>query len=440
MSPTLAPASVDVDFVVIGAGVAGLAAAAELRRAGLSVLVLEAGHRIGGRAWTEHPAVLGGHEKLDHGASWLHAAHRNALIPLARAQGETVEPDIPWDDRVRIFTETGQTAAKQAYEAAETRWNDAVTARLAGTDCSLAEAAAPVAADPWTPTIETWEGAIIAGADPDVLSLQDWHTNALDGANFVAPGGLGALLARCLGAEAGPVQFNARVKTVTALPDGVQVTTQDGESVRAGAAIVTVSTGVLRAESIRFSPPLPAKTRDALAGLPMGLLSKIALAAKTDDRLGLPAGTGIFRRIATRGAPGISIIFWPDESHIALGFVGGRAAWDFSANPRAAIDFLLAEIASMLGADARRAFDPNKALMTGWGTDADFFGAYAYATPGNAGARKKLNSPIWDGKLRLAGEACVTDGLAGTVAGAYESGRKAARESAAFLQKGGARA
>ena len=50
----------DVDVVVIGAGLAGLGAATALRAAGRSALVLEASGRIGGRAWTTHPAELGG--------------------------------------------------------------------------------------------------------------------------------------------------------------------------------------------------------------------------------------------------------------------------------------------------------------------------------------------------------------------------------------------
>ena len=43
----------DVDVVIVGAGVAGLAAAQHLTRAGLTVTVLEAAHHVGGRMSTE---------------------------------------------------------------------------------------------------------------------------------------------------------------------------------------------------------------------------------------------------------------------------------------------------------------------------------------------------------------------------------------------------
>ena len=41
-----------VDVLIIGAGIAGVAAAATLRAAGNTVLILEARDRIGGRMWS----------------------------------------------------------------------------------------------------------------------------------------------------------------------------------------------------------------------------------------------------------------------------------------------------------------------------------------------------------------------------------------------------
>jgi monoamine oxidase len=55
------------DVIIAGAGVAGLTAARELRRAGLDVLVLEARERIGGRTWTIEPA---GHA-IELGGGWV---------------------------------------------------------------------------------------------------------------------------------------------------------------------------------------------------------------------------------------------------------------------------------------------------------------------------------------------------------------------------------
>src|SRR5450755_2216079 len=78
---------VDIDVVVIGAGLAGLGAATALREAGRSCVVLEASGRTGGRAWTTNPASLGS-VWFDMGAVWFHDAEHNPLVPIARAAGD----------------------------------------------------------------------------------------------------------------------------------------------------------------------------------------------------------------------------------------------------------------------------------------------------------------------------------------------------------------
>uniref|UniRef100_UPI00047589E3 FAD-dependent oxidoreductase n=1 Tax=Microbacterium sp. B19 TaxID=96765 RepID=UPI00047589E3 len=63
------------DVVVIGAGAAGLTAANDLRKAGLSVVVLEARDRVGGRLWTD---VIDG-AMLELGGQWV-SPDQQALI------------------------------------------------------------------------------------------------------------------------------------------------------------------------------------------------------------------------------------------------------------------------------------------------------------------------------------------------------------------------
>ncbi len=179
--------------VVVGAGAAGLAASAALRAAGAAVTLIEAGARCGGRARTERPAVLAG-AAFDHGASWLHDAGRNPLADLARAGGHVLL-DAPEMHTARLFVDArpATPAEHDAYADAEARWRAAVLDRLAGlapdVDTTLADAAGGLGDDPWRATLEAWEGAVIAAADADVLSVRDWHRNALGGANLRAAGG-----------------------------------------------------------------------------------------------------------------------------------------------------------------------------------------------------------------------------------------------------------
>lgn len=77
-----------VDVAVVGAGAAGLVAARELRRAGFSVRVLEAGNRVGGRISTLHVASAG--LPLELGAEFIHGEARQTMRLLAEANVVTV--------------------------------------------------------------------------------------------------------------------------------------------------------------------------------------------------------------------------------------------------------------------------------------------------------------------------------------------------------------
>src|SRR5438874_5968295 len=94
----------EADVAVIGAGAAGIGAARLLADNGsVSVLVLEALNRVGGRVHTVAPAGF----PLDRGAEWLHSADRNPLSPIAQRLGFSVHRRPPeWTTRLRRSGET----------------------------------------------------------------------------------------------------------------------------------------------------------------------------------------------------------------------------------------------------------------------------------------------------------------------------------------------
>jgi monoamine oxidase len=385
------------------------------------VVVLEAGSRVGGRAWTSHPALLDG--PFDEGAQWLHAAERNPLAYLAEQAGDRLEDTGAVGAR-RVFVD-GRPATRHEAAAFDRTW-DGIEARaeplLAPDRPDVPLVAALDPTDPWSATVGAWEGAIIAAADADRLSLRDWWINRLEGKNLRVLGGLGALVLRRLGDEA---ELGTPALAVRwAEPWGVSVETPRG-TLRAGHCIVTVSTGVLAAAAIRFEPVLPVSVQEAVHGLPMGLLSKVALRAAGADRLDLPDDCLVMSRVEP-GQPGASLNCWAWGGDRAVTFVGGHAAWELAAaGPGAGEAFARDLLHRVFGTRADRAFRPG-AVETGWATDPLFRGAYAYAPPGRAGMRARLGEPLGEGRLLFAGEATRTDGLAGTVGGAFLAGVEAA--------------
>ena len=417
--------------VVVGAGAAGLSAAAALRRAGQAVVVLEAGDRIGGRARTSRPAGLHG-AAIDEGATWLHQVDRNPLVELARAAGEKLHPGHEGGRRLMVGDRIANAEEETAYAEAEAEWR--ARAEAMADDPTLPDQPLFAAGDAWSPldpwlgNLEAWEGAIIAAADADVLSLRDWRRNGLDDGDLRPECGIGTLLETRLGPLAGPVRCGVAVRAVDwSVPGRVSLST-DGGPVQGCACIVTVSTGVLRAGRIAFSPPLPASVAAALDGLPMGLLSKLALPVPDDarDRLGVASGTLVEQRLGDRGAPAMLLGVRPDGAPYVTGFFGGRHAWSFAGREAAALDEARDRVAASLGADAAASLGAG-GWASRWGSDPLFGGAYAYARPGHADARARLGEPFGDGRVVLAGEACRTDGLAGTVGGAMRDGERAAQ-------------
>jgi len=417
----------DTDVIVIGAGLAGLGAATALRARGLRCVVLEAANRIGGRAWTAYPESLGG-VWFDMGAVWLHDAARNPLVPLARAAGETLlRSDELRQERTFVGSRLATAAELADYEGASARFEAAADTLLAAhADVPLSAVTRSLPDDPWAPTIEAWEGPVICTVDADRFSARDWRRNALSGFNLVPQGGVGAFVARNLGAGL-DIRLDTPVLGVRWNGPGGQISvdTPTG-TLTARAGIVTVSTGVLAAGTIAFDPPLPPSVADSVQALPMGLAIKVALRATSPDRLDLPKHTSVDRQVARSGETFVPFQCWPFGRDYVQGWIGGGIAWDLArAGEAAVVDHALAQLRAVFGSRVDRLFAGGGRLVTHWDADPFVQGAYCYAVPGQASARDRLAEPVGDGHLLFAGEACNVP-YAGTVAGAWISGQSAA--------------
>jgi len=231
-----------LDVLVIGAGAAGIAAARALAARGLSCIVLEAGARVGGRAHS--CATLGA--VFDHGATWLHAAEQNPLAPHAP---DAIHHDAVCERHFWMGDRWATPAELAAFHRADAAFHRAVAIAAHGPDRAVADVIPH--GGPWDATVAHWQGAQIQAMEVQHLSTHDIAANSPDGGNLLPREGVGGLVARL--AQGLPIRLNARVEALDWSGPGITAQGAFG-TLRAAAAIITVSTGVLAAGSASRQP------------------------------------------------------------------------------------------------------------------------------------------------------------------------------------------
>lgn len=415
--PWRAARAADPHVVVIGAGLAGLAAAHDLLAQGVKVTVLEARNRIGGRAYTESQTFG---VPYDQGCASLHAADRNPVVDLVDALGLETVPD-PLDPIIFIGGRQLEDTAPldDSFDQQQTAIDRAVEARG---DVAVGSVLTPNG--PVERLVADLIGPLAFGVELANLSTSDVIASLQSDVEIVVRQGLGNAVVR-YGAGVPVIKGNAVRRIVWGGP-GVRVLTQAG-TIAADAAILTVPPGVLAAEGISFNPPLPDAKQQAIQDLPMGRIEKIGLAFNRDVTGLLPFAE---LHAVLAGSQTLHVMARPFGAELMVCFVGGDQARALAeAGEQAGIDFALSGLAELYGNDLRRAF--RKGHMTGWGADPFALGALAAARPGRAEARRLYAEPLAN-RLFFAGDACVPQ-WAGQAAGAYLSGQRAAADVLAVI-------
>ncbi|HYN11266.1 MAG TPA: NAD(P)/FAD-dependent oxidoreductase [Burkholderiales bacterium] len=405
------------EVIVIGAGAAGLAAAAELAEAGRSVLLVEARERIGGRCLTRRMPGLP--VPVELGAEFIHGRPEATLALLARA-------GIPGVDSTRTqrFVHRGRLRPVDAFAQAHKAMR--ATAVLKKHDLSF-EAFLRTRKN--LPSVtRTFARMMVQGfdaADPARVSARDiaeeWQT-ALGSSQMRPQGGYGPLLESLLEKntrlELGVVVREIRWKRGAVTIEG----TRRGRPFRALAqrAVITLPLGVLQAGSVRFSPQLSAK-QAALEKLASGPVIRVAMRFREafwDERC---------PDVAFFHSPRAPFpTFWtplPMRAPLLTAWAGGpKAARLAGSSEKELLRAALASVRSAFGRVPRI----EAAYVQDWQSDPYARGGYSYVTVGGQGAREILRRPL-EKTLFFAGEATDPD-EAGTVAGALRSGMRAARE------------
>jgi len=412
--------STQTDVIIIGAGSAGLSAAKELTKQGISFIVVEASHRIGGRAYSEEiaPDVW-----FDLGCAYLDVGpdaknridESNPFVDFARNQGAVVE-EYRYDERYaydgRLLDENETKAREQFYKDCEEAIRNSVDR---GDDCAISEIIDlenPYA----TPYMDMM--AVTAPKDLDEASAADFFHMVGDYISFNTLCGYGNLVAQW-GSDV-KVLLNTKVERVDWSEKGVLVETAKG-SVRARCLVSTVSNGILAAQHIHFEPRLPDWKMEAIQGVSMGAENKIGVHFTKD--VFDPEASGYYQSWSSE-AQGAYIDVNLMSTNVVTVFMGGRfSIWMEQQGQQAAHEFAVDRIAELFGNDIRQSV--GRSIVTAWVTDPWTLGSYACALPGQFHQRESLPLAI-DNKLFFAGEA--TARANGTCHGAYWSGVRAARE------------
>jgi monoamine oxidase len=428
-----------MDVIVIGAGAAGLSAARELARAGLSVLILEARDRIGGRCWTRHEPGLSA--PIEYGAEFIHGRPR-ATLSLLRAL------DIGADKRIgtRWFVRLGALAAMDRAQVFDQVCQAMARAGKPRRDISFAEylqrrLGKRLSADACTLAQRMVEG--YDAADPQRVSaraiIEEWTGEGTSGeVTFRPHDGYGAMLGAAaseLTASGVRLRLHSVVRSVQWQRGRVRV---EGTCLdrpfreEAACAIATLPLGVLQLApssrgAVRFTPALEQK-RAALAALACGPALKVILRFRSAFWERLDAGR--YRRAGFFQAPEAAFpTFWtslPVRAPVLVAWAGGPRALRMSGRPAPAIiREALESVRILFGARVDVAAELEGGYVHDWQCDPFARGAYAYVCVGGQGARKALATPLLD-TLYFAGEAADYDGETGTVAGALQSGARAA--------------
>ncbi|HYO77581.1 MAG TPA: NAD(P)/FAD-dependent oxidoreductase [Thermoanaerobaculia bacterium] len=417
------------DAIIIGAGAAGLAAARSLSGAGKRVCILEARQRIGGRILSLHFPDLP--HPVELGAEFIHGegASTFSIVDAAALTAAELPDDHWWSDGAD-------------WERLDNFWRDLDRIRgkipARGDDLSFAEflrSRKELTARERQLACNFVEGYHASHAErisAQALRASDSEqSEETPGGNrqFRLAQGQDSIIA-WLRAGLDPARTDLRLGTVATRvqwsPNKVEVECRSGvtEKLRANALILTVPIGVWKAGAIEFDPPLREKA-NALAHIEAGHVVKMAFRFR--ERFWDKEGPINFLHSDDRFMP----TWWtpaPFRSPILIGWAGGAAA-----------DALLAEGEDALRDRALDAFarawllprrEVDSLLVTtythDWQRDPYSRCAYSYAAVGGRNAAASLAKPLKK-TLFFAGEATSSDET-GTVAGAMESGTRAARE------------
>lgn len=435
--------SKEYETVIIGAGIAGLAAAKELQAAGKDVIVLEANDRIGGRLWSIHPWGT----SLELGASWIHGVNRNPIAEIAKSLNLQLMPTV-----YNHQCSTCRFSSIALYDSKGKKLDKAMVAKLEaftkqffnysiilGKESKKCYISVQQALDQFIDEQKIPENLVVPfhylvlimtsfehAGDMERMSILEYDNYAKEGPsgdNVLIAQGYSQLISAL--AKNFPIVLKQNVNKIAYNSQEVVVSTTSGKVYKARHVIVTVPIGVLKRGEIVFEPSLPLKKSHAIAQLEMGLLNKIYLFFpcvfwdRDVEWIGY-----IPEDYLLNGAIDILNMSKHAQQPILTAFTAGTFAQIVESwTDQKTVDYVMGILRKIYGTNIP---NPSSHVITRWGKNPHSYGSYSYMSFGtDSNVYQTMAEPV--GKtLYFAGEA-ASRFEGSTVYGAYLSGIDAAK-------------
>lgn len=409
-------------IIIIGAGIAGLAACNRLVEHGFDAVILEARDRCGGRIWTDHTLGF----PLGLGASWIHGTKDNPIAQLANnSHAKMAAVD---SNKFVIFDQHGIAIPQKEVDEFKEKFQQFLDAakKLAFNskqDISLSAALADILKNHvFSPReheiLKTkflfFENYI--GANYELLSARYWDQEEIwPGDNCFLTSSYQPIVEGL--AKNCTIELNTVVKRINVRSRDIEIIAEDA-IFNADAVIVTVPLGVLKNNDILFNPPLPDYKLQALQRLEMGLLNITAM------KFAKPFWPKEHQAMFFTQFDDSSISVFLNLQHfmsepVLMGFSGGNRALELE-------KLTNTQLVEKTMENFKKAFCAELphlevCVNTRWSQDPFSHGSYSYLPVGASGNDyEELSKPILD-RLFFAGEATSAKHAA-TTHGAYLSG------------------
>jgi monoamine oxidase len=407
------------DVIVIGAGMAGLSAAAKLREEGVhDILVLEAQDYIGGRVKT----ATDWNAPIALGAEFIHG-DKTVTADIARKLGLEM---LPASGIRKLVDENGKVLNSSQEESYYKILDHLSEKGIAGVPIARLIEENPYSQDETVKrlvhyTIGDYEASDTIELDSGAFS-EMVNASQKNGENVILKDSYPPIV-EYLSSEL-EIRTGCPVKRIAQDSDSVSIELQDGSILAAKHVIITVSLGVLKSRAIQFVPELPNEKLRAIELLGMGNAIKLILRFNdpfdVHSLFDIADGENVTLQTMT--------CWWSSANspHVLVGYCGGRRAENVLAMPEnELLEKVMSDLGDILGHDVSKQLVNYKLVR--WDTNPFTLGAYTNHPLGSSSADNAVLARP-DGRFFWAGEATDMNGDYATVHGAIISGYRAANE------------